>query len=378
MTQKAKIVLGLGFGDEGKGLVTDFLCRQSFSRKIVVRFSGGQQCGHNVVIGDKSHVHSNFSSGTLRGLDSYFSEHCTIYPITIRNEAEVLEKKLVYYPKVYINPLAKLTTPADVLFNQMTEKSNKHGSCGLGVGATMKRVNDSPYQLYALDLSNREILEKKLESIKKYYFDKLNFQNFNSKDNFNINYNILLKEYLESIDTLVSNKIIVLQNYDFLNNFHELIFEGSQGILLDKDHGIFPNVTYANTTSKNALEICKKLDIDKIEIFYVTRCYQNRHGNGWMSNEDTIELINNEKEINVYNEWQGKFRTGEFDYNLLLQAVSIDCCYSYNVQKKNLVVTCLDQRPDFKLDEEKLVNFNKVYFSYSPDSQTIKLQNEYI
>lgn len=51
------------------------------------------------------------------------------------------------------------------------------------------------------------------------------------------------------------------------------------------DHGVFPNVTYAHTTSKNAYEICKKLDIEDIEMYYVTRSYATRHGNGWMSNE---------------------------------------------------------------------------------------------
>ena len=371
--KQAKIVLGLGFGDEGKGITTDFLCRQSFSKKIVIRFSGGQQCGHNVVIGEKTHVHSNFCSGTLRGIESYFSEHCTIYPITMNNESEVLQEKLGYYPKLYINPLAKLTTPADVLFNQITEKNNKHGSCGLGVGATMKRVTDSPYQLYALDLFNKEILERKLENIKKYYFDKLNYQTFNGKDNFN---NILLKEYLDSIDFLISNEVIVLRNYDYLNNFDELIFEGSQGILLDKDHGIFPNVTYANTTSKNALEICKKLDIKDIEIFYVTRCYQTRHGNGWMSNNKEINLINTNDEINIFNEWQRDFRIGEIDFNLILQAMNIDNCYSYEY-KKNFVMTCLDQRPGFQLkDMPKVLKEFNTYFSWSSDSKDFQ-QVEY-
>jgi adenylosuccinate synthase len=77
--KKAKVVIGLGFGDEGKGICTDFLCSQN-PEAIVIRFSGGQQAAHTVLLNGKKHVHSSFASGALRGLPSYFSEHCTIHP----------------------------------------------------------------------------------------------------------------------------------------------------------------------------------------------------------------------------------------------------------------------------------------------------------
>jgi adenylosuccinate synthase len=84
----AKIVVGLGFGDEGKGITTDWLCSQN-QKSIVIRFSGGQQAGHTVMIGDdKKHIHSNYGSGTLRGVPSYFSEHCSIYLPTLWTETE--------------------------------------------------------------------------------------------------------------------------------------------------------------------------------------------------------------------------------------------------------------------------------------------------
>lgn len=161
-----------------------------------------------------------------------------------------------------------------------------------------------------------------------------------------------------------------IEPYNFLNGYDNLIFEGSQGIMLDMNHGLFPNVTYANTTSKNALEICKKLDIKDIEIYYVTRCYQTRHGAGWMSNRESIVLINTEDEINKFNNWQKEFRIGEIDYNLLNHAYRIDNIYSEGIPK-NLVVTCLDQRPDFEFDYSRLEQkFNKIFKSYSANSET--------
>jgi len=145
-----------------------------------------------------------------------------------------------------------------------------------------------------------------------------------------------------------------IANYDKLLYYDTLIMEGSQGIMLDMDHGIFPNVTYANTTSKNALEVLRNgMGILDTEIFYVTRCYQTRHGNGWMSDEKGLDLINNEEEINKTNDWQGSLRIGKLDYSLLNYAMEVDNFYSFPF-RKNLVVTCLDQLPHFEFDYSQI------------------------
>jgi adenylosuccinate synthase len=81
----SKAVLGAGFGDEGKGLVTDWLCR-SCAKPLVIRFCGGQQAGHTVAANGLRHVFSNFGAGTLRGVPTYFSRFCTIDPVGMINE----------------------------------------------------------------------------------------------------------------------------------------------------------------------------------------------------------------------------------------------------------------------------------------------------
>jgi adenylosuccinate synthase len=186
----------------------------------------------------------------------------------------------------------------------------------------------------------------------------------------------------ESIKAMGPSIEMMIKDYDYLNQFENIIFEGSQGIMLDMSHGIFPHVTYGSTTSKNALEIIKKLDgftnTEQIEIYYITRCYQTRHGAGWMSNEDSITLTNTQDEINVYNEWQKNFRIGEIDYKLLKYAYSIDNLYSKDIPK-NLVVTCLDQRPGFEFEYNKIkTRFKQIYNSYSADSKSfIPLEHQY-
>jgi adenylosuccinate synthase len=367
----AKIVVGLIWGDEGKGITTDFLSSKDPSDTIVVRFSGGQQAGHNVKIDGVSHVHSSYGSGTLRGVPSYFSHYCTIYPVTMYREAVELYEKNVH-PEHYIHPLINVTTPADVAYNRLTAPKTKHGSCGLGVGATMKRNIETPYKVYGVDLLHKETLSEKVKSVYQYYRELIGNDHPRLKE---------LKELYES-ELFYFNKYIDkiqfnIQSYDFLKEYKNIVFEGSQGIMLDMDHGIFPHVTYSNTTSKNAIKIARDLGINDIEIFYVTRCYQTRHGAGWMSNQDEIKLINTDDEINKYNEWQEDFKISEIDYDLLNQSFEIDNIYSEGIPK-NLVVTCLDQREGFVFDYSKLkTDFKQVFNSYSPDSQEfVELTNK--
>ncbi|WP_130734965.1 adenylosuccinate synthetase [Flavobacterium sp. J27] len=352
--KKAKIVIGLGFGDEGKGITTDFLCSQN-PEAIVIRFSGGQQAAHTVMLNGKKHVHSSFASGALRGLPSYFSEHCTIHPSLLYNEFLELKEKGGNI-NLYIHPLAKITTPFDVWQNRNNIKNLTHGSCGKGIGATMKR-NEGPYQLFAIDLIGpQNFLIEKLKNIASYYGV--------SNDNQLQNEVAYFLDCIAKIDWKISN-------YDILENYKTLIFEGSQGILLDMDHGVFPNVTYANTTSKNAVEICKQVHIEDIELFYVTRSYTTRHGSGWMPNEEMLELINNEEETCVFNEYQKELRFGKVDEELLLHALRIDQIYSKATQK-SLVITCLDQYKN-NLNMNKLsATFNAIYGSYGPESKFFK------
>ncbi len=339
------IVVGVGFGDEGKGRVVDALC-DNYS--TVVRFSGGQQAGHTVIRNGIKHIFSSFGAGTLKGCPTFFTEDTCIYPKTINSEWEVLKDKGIE-GKLWVDPYAKVTTPWDVWAGRGRELAEKHGSCGLGIGATMKR-NESPVKLYALDLfAPRPYLEQRLAAIARFYEG--------------------VEPSQDDIDLFwqgVTNKKFELRNWrEIYSDWKHFVFEGSQGILLDMDHGIFPHVTYANTTSKNALKYLKGSVVD---IAYVSRCYSTRHGNGWFD-KDPISLINNEEEINKLNPWQGEFKVGEFDYDLLNWAITVDS--SYHSLNKSLVITCMDQRPDFKLIRANLNHtFKGIYGSNSPHSES--------
>lgn len=367
----AHIVIDLGFGDGGKGLAVDKICSDcEATRTIVIRFSGGQQCGHTVMPSpDVKHVFSSFGSGTFAGAPTFFTEDTTFYLPALINEWCRMPLKFANEPKLFIHPLAMLTTPYDIAYNRTKETLiTKHGSCGLGVGATMKRNLETPFKIFAQDLLYSPALRQKLCNVKAYYESLLV-----TREAFDLFHEILSECALEeTFWNDISTRLVwpfKITDVD-VSQYETHVFEGSQGIMLDMDHGIFPNVTFANTTVKNAVKFCNARGIRLTDIHYVTRCYTTRHGEGWMPNETPVALINTEEEINTTNAWQGGFRIGEIDYDMLNYALDIDALYhpnAYYVQK-HLKISCLDQRPDFILDKNKLniQQFSSVLGNYSP------------
>jgi adenylosuccinate synthase len=366
---KTDIVLGTSWGDEGKGVVVDNLCNGPST--LVVRFSGGPQCGHCVMRDGKKHVFSNFGSGTIQGSKTFFIEHTTVFPRTFLKEYEILQEKGINPPRVYIHPMARITTIYDVAFNRASEnRFRRHGSCGLGVGATMKRNDETCYNLYAIDLKHLEIHKRKLQAIGAYYE---NLVESKSED--------FAEEYWDQLRSLgLTEKLIDEEVKSFLDKVYivdiqhpkydlgidNVVFEGSQGIQLDMHHGVFPNVTYANTTSKNAVEYLKKWESRFTSIYYTTRCYGTRHGEGWIPNNNPVKLINNEEEINFFNEYQRNFKVFEFDQSIVEQSVAIDSIYHRDLfVSKHLVITCVDQRPEWTVPKFD-TNFFKIHLNNSP------------
>lgn len=371
---KCSIVIDLGFGDAGKGATTHFLASQQPEESLVVRFSGGHQVGHTVSTEKLEHTFSNFGSGTLQGVPTYYSEHTTLFPPAILQEGNYLE---AYQPKLYVHPLAKITTMYDIAYNRAVEKQQGHGSCGLGFGATIARNRDEVY-FYANDLQFPWVIQQRLRSIQNFYQSKI-AQQPQAVQEYYVNE---LQHYEEAyfIESCLNVKSFyeIAQLAQLSDTYQHFIFEGSQGILLDTQHGFHPHTTWSATTSKNAIELMlTELSDVQITMYYVTRCYQTRHGNGPMSITTPVRLINNDHEANVTNEFQGEFRTRALDPDLLNYALSCDAIHQQDLSiTKNLVVTCLDQLPNFSLEhllEQLSISFTKVYGSFGPRLENIKV-----
>jgi adenylosuccinate synthase len=280
--------------------------------------SNGTISHNTVILNDIRHVFSNFGSGTLREIPSYWAKYCTVDPVGLINELDILIEKGVQ-PLLYIDERCPITTPFDIFYNHESEKTNNHGSVGVGVGATINR-EEKFYSLQFGDLFYEPVMRIKLNEIKKFY---------------NLNFEINLDRFFQSIERIISSKNIKpVYDFPFSENY---IFEGSQGLLLDPNIGFFPHVTRSYVSTKNIIDAGFKP-----ELYLVTRAYQTRHGNGAMIGENIPHnILVNPNETNVMHPHQGEFRRALLNLDLLTYSVNKDPYIRFCLNK-TLVITCLD------------------------------------
>lgn len=334
---KTSIVVGLQYGDEGKGATVSFLSspdkdNEDYSGKtLVIRYNGGHQAGHTAYSwpdGEHRHIFSNFGSGTLNGAHTYWSQYCTFNPESFFREGRAL-KNIGYHPIHILHPMSMVTTPFDIMTNRSQESRNKHGSVGVGIGTTMERNEKSPYKLYAVDLQLTDMMVHKLKNIAVYH--NLIYPSGYIADE--------IEKFVELVKDLDLN-ILRLSADRVCEQYNHVILEGAQGTMLDRDFGYFPNVTRGYTTCRNAMELVKELVLDNITMFYCMRPYLTRHGYGYMPNER--EYFQYEDDTNKDHPYQGKFRQGFHSSEQLRYALNCNRIYS-GVQLEHLSLTCMEQ-----------------------------------
>lgn len=334
-------VIGLGFGDEGKGVVTEYLCSQDPANTIVVRFSGGQQAAHTVHKDDAKHVFSHFGSGTLSGCPTYWSKQCTVNPWTLMREYMELRSKGID-PELYIHPACRVTTPYDMAVGQYADKEN--GTTGHGIFRTIKRHEIVPLTVEMILYDPPERLDKRFQKISEYYKTGVN-----------------MDDYINAIFDVrkLTGQGLPFEMWDIIpGNYCNIVYEGSQGLMLDEKIGYMPHCTPTDVTPMSIAH--HGLD----EIILITRAYQSRHGNGPMTNSHLpVKLKNDENETCVFNQYQGEFRKTALDLNQLIHAKTegIDNLNIQNV-KVSLAVTCLDQ-----LDQYIVTHHGKPCYFTTPE-----------
>ena len=305
------IVLGTFYGDEGKGQTVHNLCKQNWN-SLVVRFSGGHQVGHTVRHGDVTHTFSNFGSGTLLGVPTYWSEYCTVDPLTATMEAKKLNE-IGIQPKIMYDSKCQVVIPFDVYSQINNEENLRHGTVGTGFKACLDRVK-AGYNLTVMDCLNLNILREKVNAIADNYYKMTS--NYPSID---------LDNWCRTVFAYFHT--VRVTNVNILSEYCELIFEGSQGILLDQRFGIMPYCTPSNTTSQNAYSLLREIGYeDKVNVCYVTRPYITRHGNGPFASDKSVREVIDPN--NKYNDFQKTLRAIDFDVNLFRHSVEINRQFS--------------------------------------------------
>jgi adenylosuccinate synthase len=349
---RAKIVIGMNYGDEGKGHIVDYL---SDASTLVVRHNGGAQAGHAVVTpsGDE-HIFHHFGSGALRGARTLLARRFILNPIIFMQELSEL-LPLVAMRETLIDPRCIVTTPYDMMINKyLSAMKGAHDTVGVGINETVERCQYDQIALNARDLKERSDAEllarlKQIENewipfrLEQLHIDKNTFKHWATK----FLATDLEKKYIDYTKWMIERSMIwedanVIERFVAKDSNRHIVFEGAQGMLLDQRRKKFhPYLTRSNTGVRNALRIIKdiKQPVDG-EVIIVSRSYLTRHGDGPMLN-DTEPVRGLGDATNPENEFQGKMRFGTLDANWYAEAVEEirqECDYRVSV-----AMTCLDQ-----------------------------------
>lgn len=326
---KNQIVLGSLFGDEGKGATVQFLCKEKIKKGIiplVIRFSGGPQAGHRVMYDGIDHVCSLTGSGVLLDCPTYLDKAVMIDPISLMKEVESLQQFNIN-PQIYVNPYCRVIVPDDIYRNQTNAKTQKDGTCGCGIYECFKRNLEHPDTLGAIACAT---------------VDPEDYVEL-----FGVTHNVDL--FIKACKWM--DKYCHIRKLEEIeDNYGTLIFEGSQGLLLDMEHGFMPNCT----PSKVGLNGIPEKYLQGAEVFLVMRSYLTRHGNGYDPIGESFvreHFHNLEEPTNLDNGPQGQFKLGVLDLDLVIRSFDRNHLDNYERMysiEYNAVVTHMDclQYPD--------------------------------
>jgi len=244
------IVLGTQWGDEGKGKIVDLLTE---SVSAVVRYQGGHNAGHTVVINKNKTVLHLIPSGVLHDdVECLIGNGVVLSPHALIEEIKILEKSGIFpRSRVKISPACTLVLPYHIALDQAREKQKGKdaiGTTGRGIGPAYED-KISRRAIRVDDLTDKKRLANKLKEILSYY----NFLLKNYYHSKELDYQKILDEITELSEILIPMITDVGKHLIELNAQEKnILFEGAQGTWLDIDHGTYPFVTSSSTTAGGA------------------------------------------------------------------------------------------------------------------------------
>ena len=334
--KEIRIVIGANYGDEGKGLMTDYFAARSVSggrKTLVIPANGGAQRGHTVTTPEGiRHVFHHFGSGTLAGADTWLPRFFIVNPMVFMTEYEELLGKGAEGVQIFMDPECPVTTPFDMITNQILEESRgnaRHGSCGLGIWETLLRQGKNLGELLEMAddeiraYLNTECEEQMMRRLAKNGIAEIpqRWQEITGDPG-------LIENYIYDLRDM--SQIATLQTGEIMREYDTLIFENGQGLLLDRSHrDRTHHTTPSNTGLRNPAELIREnlRGVEaEAECCYVTRTYLTRHGAGPFAEECEKEEINADMVdlTNVPNPHQGTIRYGRLEEKALLKRVRED------------------------------------------------------
>jgi adenylosuccinate synthase len=302
---KVDVLLGLQWGDEGKGKIVDVLAP---SYDVVARFQGGPNAGHTLEFDGIKHVLHQIPSGIFRATTkNIIGNGVVLDPFVFKNEIEKLEKyNLRVKENLFISKKATLILPTHRLLDQAYEKAkgdSKIGSTLKGIGPTYQD-KIGRQGLRVGDILSDRFREK---------FDALTAMHFKILKEYDLpfDWDELQSQYLDAVEFLKGFRLIESEYFlnNELNTGASILAEGAQGALLDIDFGSYPFVTSSNTVTAGA---CTGLGVAPRhigEVFGIFKAYSTRVGGGPFPTElmdESGELMR--KEGNEFGSTTGRAR----------------------------------------------------------------------
>lgn len=283
---KVTVVVGAQWGDEGKGKITDYFARQA---DYVVRYHGGNNAGHTVIVDGSEYKLHLIPSGVLYDHPvSVIGNGVVIDPKALLKEIDYLNNKDIK-PQLHISDRAHVIMP---YHKQMDAALTNHQG-KLAAGSTMRGIApvyaDKMFRhgIRIIDLVDTDILNEKLK--KAYQFNS-NLINAISDQVIKEDEKSIFNEYIEYGKQLSPYiKDVSLELYHAQQNGKAILFEGAQGISLDVDHGIYPYTTSSNSIAGNIATGTGVSFRDINRIIGVTKAYISRVGIGPLPTELPVE-----------------------------------------------------------------------------------------
>ena len=340
MKHDVKIVIGANYGDEGKGLMSRFFTKQFISEgkhPITVFHNGTAQRGHTADYEDGSrHVFHNFGAGTKEGGATYYAASFLVHPMDFMREV----KELGYVPEVYCDPNCLVVTPLDMLADHIIEDYiaavcgvREFGSCCYGSWSATDRAIQRPDIAYSVADFAQGFFDLKMIHLREWLGERL--------EQFGVDIE-LVPEWKEYIDVSSERYTNMCRHFlsditDFLRyaksrsfdqiwgQYDSLVFEGAQGLLLDKDMDSDWTTT-SSTGLKNPVRLLHDYTSFDAEVCYVSRSYVTRHGSGPLLREVPKDTIGERivDRTNRYNPFQGNLRYAKIYLPDVFQAIEDD------------------------------------------------------
>ncbi|MAC40748.1 MAG: adenylosuccinate synthase [Pelagibacterales bacterium] len=282
---KVDVLLGLQWGDEGKGKIVDVL---TTNYDIIARFQGGPNAGHTLEFDGIKHVLHTIPSGIFhKGIINLIGNGVVIDPVIFENEIKSINKLNIEISELLISKKAHLILPTHKLLDAASEKAkgkNKIGSTLKGIGPTyMDKTGRNGLRVGDVNSSN---FNEKYKKLKNKHIELLKFYDFE--------YNLeeLESKWFKSLNTLKSFSHIDSEHYihKALKSGKKILAEGAQGTLLDIDFGSYPFVTSSNTITAGA---CTGLGVAPnqiTDVFGIFKAYCTRVGSGPFPTELNDEI----------------------------------------------------------------------------------------